>query len=79
MERRGCSLAMYSLEIFPFYYADMRDWQELLLMGVLCEIHCELLLLFGCFNSANHMLCSTAQPCCGLSLAWLFRLAPEVP
>lgn len=69
---------MYSLEIFPFYYADISDWQELILMGALCEIHCESLLSFGCCDSANHMLCNSAQLCCGLSLAWLFCLALEV-
>lgn len=79
VERRGCSLAMYSLEMFPFCDADIRDWQELILMGVLCENHCELLSPLGCFKSANHMLRSLVQPCCGLSLAWLFHLASEVP
>lgn len=79
MEWRWCSVAVHSLEIFPFHYADIRDWQELILMGAMCEIHSKLLLLFGCFRSANHMLCSSAQPWCGLSLAWLFGLALEVP
>lgn len=79
MEWRWCSVAVHSLEIFPFHYADIRDWQELILMGAMCEIHSKLLLLFGCFRSANHMLCSSAQPWCGLSLAWLFCLALEVP
>lgn len=79
MEWRWCSVAVAQPEIFPFHYADIRDWQELILMGAMCEIHSKLLLLFGCFRSANHMLCSSAQPWCGLSLAWLFCLALEVP
>lgn len=69
MEWRWCSVAVRSLEIFPFHYADIRDWQELILMGAMCEIHSKCC----CFLAALGVLtiCCAAQRSPGAASRWL--------